>query len=232
MMKILEKATGVIAIDGPAASGKSTIGQEIAQRLGYLFLDTGIMYRAVTWAALQKKVLITEEKEVDKIAATISMQILPATIKDSRQCDVYIDGRDVTWLIREQAVNDNVSLVSSYEGVRTAMTNQQKKIGEKGNIVMVGRDIGTVVLPEADVKIFLEASVEERARRRFVEVTARGGDETFAEILSSMKRRDEIDSKRCLAPLKPADDAIIVNTDGKTKDGVVDEIMRLINHKK
>lgn len=217
-----------IAIDGPAASGKSTIGQELAQRLGYLFLDTGIMYRAVTWAALEKRIAISDEKGVSEIAGKIKIEIKPATIADTRQCDVLVDGIDVTWLIRKPEVNNNVSQVSAYEGVRAAMTAQQKIIGAKGSIVMVGRDIGTVVLPDADLKIFLEASVKERAKRRHAEVISRQGTETFQEILNSMKRRDEIDSKRSLAPLKPAADAHIIKTDGKKKDEVVQEILNLI----
>jgi cytidylate kinase len=221
-----------IAIDGPAASGKSTIGQELAQRMGFLFLDTGIMYRAVTWAALEKQVAISDEKEVSEVARQINIEIKPASIQDTRQCDVLVDGMDVTWLIRNAAVNENVSQVSAYEGVRAAMTAQQKIVGAKGNIVMVGRDIGTVVLPDADLKIFLEASAEERAKRRHAEVIGRKGTETFQEILDSMKKRDEIDSKRSLAPLKPAPDAHIIKTDGKNKDEVMQEILNLIYSKK
>jgi CMP/dCMP kinase len=229
MVKYKKRMPGIIAIDGPAASGKSTIGQELAKKLGYLFLDTGIMYRAVTWAALNKKIPIMDAKKVDEIARRIKIEIKPASLSDSRQCDVFIDGEDVTWLIRGAEVNDNVSQVSSYKGVRTALTKQQKAIGAKGNIVMVGRDIGTVVLPKADLKIFLGASVEERARRRYSEVISRGGTESLSEILNSMMRRDEIDSGRSLAPLKPAEDAKIIKTDGKSKDQVVDEILALIN---
>jgi cytidylate kinase len=218
----------IIAIDGPAASGKSTIGQEIAQEFGYLFLDTGIMYRAVTWEVLKHHIEVSDEKNIEKIAQTIKIDINPTSINDSRQCDVLIDGQDVTWLIRSQKVNDHVSQVSAYKGVRTAMTEQQREIGKRGNIVMVGRDIGTVVLPKADLKIFLEASIEERAKRRYAEVIARGGNDEYQEILKSMKKRDEIDSRRSLAPLKPADDAITIKTDGKTRDQVVNEILNLI----
>jgi cytidylate kinase len=218
----------IIAIDGPAASGKSTIGQEIAQEFGYLFLDTGIMYRAVTWEVLKHHIAVSDEKNIEKIAQTIKIDIKPTSINDSRQCDVLIDGQDVTWLIRSQKVNDHVSQVSAYKGVRTAMTEQQREIGKRGNIVMVGRDIGTVVLPKADLKIFLEASIEERAKRRYAEVIARGGNDEYQEILKSMKKRDEIDSRRSLAPLKSADDAITIKTDGKTRDQVVNEILNLI----
>jgi len=218
----------VITIDGPAASGKSTIGQDLARKLGYFFLDTGIMYRAVSWAALDKNIPISDENKVVEIANKIKIDIKPATVKDSRQCDVIVDGKDVTWLIRNREVNENVSQVSAYAGVRSALTEQQREIGKRGNIVMVGRDIGTVVLPRADLKIYLEASVEERAKRRYEEMIARGGNETYEEILDSMRKRDEIDSNRSLAPLKPAEDAKIIKTDGKTKEQVLAEILKIV----
>ena len=217
-----------IAIDGPAASGKSSIGQELAIKLDYLFLDTGLMYRAVTWAALHQNIEITDEKRVNEVARQIKITIQPPSVKDDRQCDVLVNKQDITWLIRSQNVNDNVSQVSAYAAVREAMTAQQRIFGKQGNIVMVGRDIGTVVFPDADLKIYLEASVEERAHRRYKEVLEHEGIETYQEILESMRRRDEIDSQRSLAPLKPAKDAIIISTDRKNKEQVIKEILRLI----
>jgi len=217
-----------IAIDGPAASGKSSIGQELAIKLGYLFLDTGLMYRAVTWAALHQNIEITDEKRVNEIARQIKITIQPPSVKDDRQCDVLVNKQDITWLIRSQNVNDNVSQVSAYTGVREEMTAQQRIFGQQGNIVMVGRDIGTVVLPDADLKIYLEASVEERSQRRYKEVLEHEGNGTYQEILESMRRRDEIDSQRSLAPLKPAKDAIIISTNSKNKEQVLKEILRLI----
>ena len=217
-----------IAIDGPAASGKSSIGQELAIILDYLFLDTGLMYRAVTWAALHQNIEITDEKRVNQVAQQIKITIQPPSVKDDRQCDVLLNKQDITWLIRTQNVNDNVSQVSAYAGVREEMTTQQRIIGKQGNIVMVGRDIGTVVLPDADLKIYLEASVEERAYRRYKEVLEHEGIETYQEILESMRRRDEIDSQRSLAPLKPAKDAIIISTDSKNKEQVIQEILHLM----
>jgi cytidylate kinase len=226
----MAKYPKTIAIDGPAASGKSSIGQELAHKLGYLFLDTGLMYRAVTWAALDQNVEITDEKKVNEVATKIEINIHPPSIKDARQCNVLVNDQDVTWLIRSQKVNDNVSQVSAYAGVRNRMTEQQRIIGKKGNIVMAGRDIGTVVLPDADLKVYLEASVEERANRRYKEVLDHKGNETFKDILESMKRRDEIDSQRSIAPLKPAKDAIIITTDGKNKEQVIEEIFDLMNN--
>jgi cytidylate kinase len=217
-----------IAIDGPAASGKSSIGQELAAKLGYLFLDTGLMYRAVTWEALNQNIEISDENRINLIAQQIKIIIRPPSVNDNRQCDVLVNNKDITWLIRSQNVNKNVSQVSAYAGVREEMTLQQRIFGNKGNIVMVGRDIGTVVLPEADLKIYLEASAEERAQRRFKEVLEHEGIETYQEILESMRHRDEIDSQRSLAPLKPAKDAIIVSTDGKNKKQVIQEILCIL----
>jgi cytidylate kinase len=218
-----------IAIDGPAASGKSSIGQELANQLGYLFLDTGLMYRAVTLAALSQNIDIKDEKRINEVAKNTDISIQPPSIKDNRQCDVLINKQDVTKIIHSQKVNDNVSQISAYAGVREALTIQQRLIGKKGNIVMVGRDIGTVVLPDADIKIYLEASVEERARRRYKEALQNGGNDTYQGILESMKRRDEIDSRRSLAPLKPAKDAITISTESKNREQVIKEILSLIN---
>jgi cytidylate kinase len=218
-----------IAIDGPAASGKSSIGQELANQLGYLFLDTGLMYRAVTYAALSQNIEISDEKSINAVAQNSDISIQPPSVKDNHQCDVIINKQDVTGLIHGQNVNDNVSRVSAYSGVREALTAQQRIFGKKGDIVMVGRDIGTVVLPDADLKIYLDASVEERAHRRFKEALEIGSNVTYQGILESMKRRDEIDSQRSLAPLKPANDAIIISTDGKNREQVIKEILNLIN---
>ena len=219
----------LIAIDGPAASGKSSIGQDISKKLGYLFLDTGIMYRAVTWAALDRKVPIDDEKRISDLARNIHIEIRQPSISDGRESDVLVDNVDVTWNIRETRVNDNVSAASAYPEVRVEMTKQQREIAKNGKIVMVGRDIGTVVLPEANLKIYLEASVEERAMRRFQEEIEHGRKTTYENILISMRKRDEIDSKRRVAPLIPAKDAIIIHTDGKKRSKVFEEILQLFN---
>jgi cytidylate kinase len=218
----------VIAIDGPAASGKSTVAELLAKELKFLFFDTGIMYRAVTWAALHHKIAIADETGVTQLAERVRIDVLPPSKNDGRTSDVLLDDRDITWQIREKEVDANVSQVSTYAGVRTAMTEQQRRIGQRGAVVMVGRDIGTVVCPQADLKVFLIASAEERARRRYDEVIKRGGQADFNEILTSIKRRDEIDSNRVVAPLKPADDAVIVDTDNRTIEQVFQEIKRLV----
>jgi CMP/dCMP kinase len=201
-----------IAIDGPAASGKSTIGALLAERLGYIYFDTGVMYRAVTWAALDRGIDINDEWTVTDLAECVKVDVLAPTANDGRQYTVMCDGRDVTWAIRAPEVDRAVSPVSVYPGVRMAMTAQQRRIGLAGHVVMVGRDIGTVVLPEADLKIYLYASVEERARRRQLEIQARGGSVEYEDVMSGLMMRDQIDSGRITAPLRPAADAIIVDS--------------------
>lgn len=218
----------IIAIDGPAASGKSTVAEMLARELKFLFFDTGIMYRAVTWAAIDSGISIDDEEKVASLAERVKIDVLPPGKDDGRKSDVFMDDREITWQIREKTVDANVSQVSTYPGVRKAMTEQQRRIGQRGSVVMVGRDIGTVVFPEADLKIYLVASAEERARRRYREVIERGGQADYDEILRSIRRRDEIDSNRALAPLKPAADAVIIDTDNQTVEQVYRQILKLV----
>lgn len=217
----------IIAIDGPAASGKSTVGAELANRLGYLCLDTGIMYRAVTWQALAEGLDPEDETAITRLAQNIEIDVQPGSVSDGRAFDVLINHQDHTWDIRSPEVNQQVSLVSSYPGVRHAMTIQQRKIAGRGRIVMLGRDIGTVVLPDADLKIYLDASLKVRAKRRFEEEKARGSCVTYQEVVSSLKRRDKIDSSRKFAPLKIAADAVVINTDNMSAAQVVEYIKAL-----
>lgn len=218
----------IIAIDGPAASGKSTLGERLAQRIGYLFFDTGILYRAVTWAALQKLGRVDQEDEVSTLSEEVNIDVRPPSIADGRSADVCIDGVDVTWEIRNPDVDANVSQVSAYRRVRQAMTLQQRRIGQRGGVVMVGRDIGTVVFPEAGLKIYLVASVEERAWRRYREMTGRGVAADYNRILAGLRKRDAYDSGRKLAPLRPAEDAIILDSEGLTIAQVVERALALI----
>jgi cytidylate kinase len=204
----------IIAIDGPAASGKSTLGHKLAQSLGYLYFDTGVMYRAVTWLALNQGIQIEDEAAITSLAERVKIDVRPPSTKDGRAYDVMVDGRDITWEIRRPEVEAHVSPVSAYAGVRKALTAQQRRIGKRGKVVMVGRDIGTVVLPEADLKIYLDASVEERARRRYQELVDRGEIADYGHILAAMRKRDQIDSNRKVAPLRPAEDARILCSDG------------------
>jgi len=214
----------IIAIDGPAASGKSTIGKRLADCLGYLFFDTGVMYRAVTWIALQRGVDVNDETAVTRLAEETPIEVAPASKSDGRACDVIVEGLDITWETRRPEVDANVSVVSAYAGVRRALSAQQRRIGQRGRVVMVGRDIGTVVLPEADLKIYLDASAEERARRRFDEIVARGEDADYNEILEKVRARDRIDSTRAVAPLRPAEDAVLLDTDQLNADEVFERV--------
>ena len=176
-----------IAIDGPAASGKTTLGMLLAEALGYLCLDTGVMYRAVTWAALQRGVALDDEQALKELAESADIDVRLPSKADGRTSDVLIDGKDVTWEIRLPEVEANVSVVSASPGVRQALTVQQHRIGLRGRVVMVGRDIGTVVMPDADLKIYLDASMEERARRRYEEVRQRGEQTSLEVILRGMR---------------------------------------------
>ena len=222
----------MIAIDGPASSGKSTVAKLVAERLGYLFFDTGVMYRAATLAAFLHSIPVEDENLVSDLARRSQIDVRPASIPDGRPYDVWLDESDVTWDIRSPQVDANVSLVSSYGGVREALTRRQREIGLRQPVVMVGRDIGTVVLPEADCKIYLDASVEERARRRCEERRQRGENADYSRILEAMRARDRFDSTRDLAPLKAADDAILLDTTQLTIDQVVDAVIRLADNRR
>lgn len=217
----------IIAIDGPAASGKSTLGRRLAEALGYLFFDTGVMYRAITWLALDRDLDLGDETALTALAEHARIDIAPASAADARAYDILIDGRDVTWEIRLPEVDAQVSRVSAYPGVRRALSEQQRRIGQRGRVVMVGRDIGTVVLPEADLKVYLDASAEERARRRFDEIRARGGAADLDVILAQVRERDRIDSTRAVAPLRPAADAVILNSDQLDADAVFERALEL-----
>lgn len=217
-----------IAIDGPAASGKSTVGGRLADKLGYLYFDTGVMYRAVTWVALVRGIPIEDEAAVTKLAESLLIEVTRPTVQDGRQYTVYADGEDITWRIREPGVNRYVSPVSAYRGVRQALTRQQRRIGAAGGVVMVGRDIGSVVLPEAEVKIYLDATLEERARRRYREAQQRGTPRDYAEVLEDLKRRDHIDSTREQAPLCVAEGAVVIDSTKMTVEEVVARIRALL----
>jgi len=226
------KLPNVITIDGPAASGKSSVGLILAKKLGYLFLDTGVMYRAVTWAVINQKIKIDNKEAISSLAQQINIEIKPPTKFDGRINDVFVDNVDVTWKIREPEVNEKVSQVSRYRLVRETLTEQQRKFGKIGKVVMAGRDIGTIVMPDAELKIFLEASVEERSLRRYNEEIKRGNQIDLEDIIKNVEMRDMIDSSRKIAPLIPAKDAVIITTNGREISKVVDEILSILENYK
>lgn len=218
--------TTTIAMDGPAASGKSTVGRLLAEKLNYIMLDTGFMYRAVTLAALNAGLDLEDETAVTHLATTLTLDVQNrADSQDGRHYTALLNGEDVTWALRTPEVDTHVSLVSSYAGVRQEMVKRQREFGLRGNIVMVGRDIGTVVMPDAPLKLYITASAEERARRRYRDRQAQGTPSSFEEILADVKRRDTFDSTRQHSPLKPAPDALIIDTTGQSVEEVVDNIM-------
>jgi CMP/dCMP kinase len=220
-----------IAIDGPAASGKSTVGEHVARKMDYIYLDTGVMYRAVTWAALDRSIRIEDDAAISQLAEDLEIRVLRPTEDDGRQVTVLADGTDITWEIRSPRVNRGVSPVSAYPGVRQALTARQRAIGKEGGVVMVGRDIGTVVLPDAEVKVYLDASLRERARRRHLEDRRSGKESDLAEVMADLERRDQIDSTRAAAPLRAADDATIIDSTNMTASQVVERVLALVREK-
>ncbi len=217
-----------IAIDGPAASGKSTLAEALAKELGYLYFDTGAMYRAVTLAALRKGIDTQDEQALAELAEQADIDLRPASQADGRLSDVFLDGEDITWEIRTKAVDLNVSDVSAVPAVRQALGAQQRRIGLRGGVVMAGRDIGTVVLPEAELKIYLDASPEERAHRRHSELLEQGKEANYEKVLAALIERDKIDSSRAVAPLKPAQDAVMLKSDGMPREEVLDFVLKLV----
>jgi cytidylate kinase len=221
-----------IAIDGPAGAGKSTIGLGLARHLGFLYFDTGVMYRAVTLAALQRGIATDDEDAVSQLAEAVHIEVLPPHKDDGRQYTVRLDGEDVTWAIRRADVDAAVSVVSAFPRVRQAMVAQQRRVASNGNVVMVGRDIGTVVMPDADLKIYLDATVEARAQRRHRELEQRGTPSSYADVLASMKKRDELDTSRAASPLRPADNAFIVDCTDMDADETLAHVIALVEAQK
>jgi cytidylate kinase len=214
----------LIAIDGPVAAGKSSVGTLLAKRLGYFFFDTGIMYRAFTWKALKSGVSPQDENKLYHLASTTKF----AFIADEKgHFSPLINDKDIFSELFCPQVEEQVSLVAKVAGVRQVMVSEQRRLAQQGKMVMAGRDIGTVVLPWADLKIFLVASTEERAHRRYIEICERAGKIDYNVVLADLKRRDEIDRDRAISPLKPAADAIIINTDKLSLEQVVDKIYAL-----
>jgi CMP/dCMP kinase len=221
-------APPAIAIDGPAASGKTTIGKMLAEELDYLLLDTGSMYRAATLAALENGVDIDDEAAVTHLTQQTVIDIRPAAGEgDGRLYTVLLDGRDITWELRAPAIDRHVSQVSAYPEVRRILVERQREIAQQCKVIMVGRDIGTVVLPEAQLKLYVVASPEERAERRCAERRQQGQNVDYDSVLADVIRRDAIDSSRVHSPLRPASDAILLDSTGKSPQSLLGEILSL-----
>lgn len=229
----------IIAIDGPAGAGKSTIGHQLATVLDFLFFDTGIMYRAVTWAAFNHRLDLHDADAVGRMTAAMNLDVTPvadvdqALLAAGTYCYVHVDGADITSQLRTPAIDRNVSVISAHAQVRQALSAQQRRIGlrygqgdaEKAGIVMAGRDVGTAVLPDAPLKIYMVASLVERARRRYCEQRLKGKEVTLSQTLQAMEQRDQIDSARAVSPLRPARDAIQLDTSTLSKDEVIETIL-------
>ena len=213
-----------VAIDGPAAAGKSTVAKIIAKKLGYTYIDTGAMYRAFTWYCMEKGVNCENEQECVALIPEVSIELKPDNT-------VLCNNIDVTRAIREPRVSGNVSYIASYKDIRLALVDLQRKMAESTSVVMDGRDIGTYVLPNAEVKIFQIASVETRAQRRFLENQEKGIPCTIDDIREDVKKRDYIDSHRAFAPLKPAEDSIPIDTSDMSIEEVVNAILKIIEDK-
>lgn len=214
----------MIAIDGPAAAGKSTVAKRVAENLDALLFDTGILYRAVALLALRTGASPHDDVTLAELARSAQIEIEPPSVADGRPYDVRLDGEDVTWELRRPSVGAIVSEVSEHQVVRSALLPIQRRIVEGNRVVMVGRDIGTVIVPDAGLKVFLDATPAERARRRHQEARARGGSESFAEVLAETLHRDELDRGRAAAPLRAAEDAVTIDTDDLSIDEVVSAI--------
>lgn len=212
-----------IAIDGPAGAGKSTVAKMIASRLDYVYVDTGAMYRALAWAVLREGADVKNEQAVARLLANNRIRLT----RDNQEQHVYWNDEDITHEIRTPEVSQYASIVASYGEVRKQMLTLQRALAVAGNVVMDGRDIGTHVLPTADVKIFLTASIRERAQRRLVELKEKGHQTSLEELEAEIAQRDQRDSQREVAPLRQAEDAVLVDTTGKNIDEVVTEILEI-----
>jgi len=214
----------LIAIDGPVAVGKSSVGSLLAKKLGYIFFDTGMIYRAFTWKVLKSGILPEDKQKLHQLATTTKFDFIPSK---EGVLSIFIDGEDVSAKLLRPEIEGLVALIAKVAEVRQAMVSEQRKLAQRGKVVMAGRDIGTVVLPWAELKIFLTASTEERARRRHKELLERGENSSLETVLADLKKRDEMDIHRTVSPLKPAEDAIIINTENFTLEQVVDKIYTL-----
>ena len=216
-----------IAIDGPAGAGKSSISKVVANELGYLYIDTGAMYRGVTWAVLDSHVDVKNQKDVESLLPSLDLTLEPT----ANACKVFVKGQDVTDLIRQQQINENVSTIASYKGVREYLVERQQAMAAVGGVILDGRDIGSVVLPNAELKIYLTASVDARAKRRWLEVQGTSNEQPLEDIKKNVESRDEMDKNRDESPLVCVEDAIVVDSSNMTFDEAVKHILHLVQER-
>lgn len=216
-----------VAVDGPAGAGKSSISKIVAKKLGYLYIDTGAMYRSVTWAVLHNHIDVNNQKAVEALLPELDLTMEASD--DS--CKVFIAGQDVTDFIRTPQVNNAVSIVASYKGVRQYLVERQRLMAEAGGVILDGRDIGSVVLPNAELKIYLTASVEARAMRRYLEVKGTVNEQTLEDIKDSVMQRDDMDKNRKESPLIQVEDAVLVDSSHMTFDETVEHILHLVQER-
>ena len=216
-----------IAIDGPAGAGKSSISKVVANELGYLYIDTGAMYRGVTWAVLDSHVDVKNQKDVESLLSSLDLSLEPT----ANACKVFVKGQDVTDLIRQQQINENVSTIASYKGVREYLVERQQAMAAVGGVILDGRDIGSVVLPKAELKIYLTASVDARAKRRWLEVQGTSNEQSLEDIKKNVESRDEMDKNRDESPLVCVEDAIVVDSSNMTFDETVEHILHLVQER-
>jgi len=216
-----------IAIDGPAGAGKSSISKVVANELGYLYIDTGAMYRGVTWAVLDSHVDVKNQNDVEALLPTLDLTLEPT----ANACKVFVKGQDVTDLIRQQQINENVSTIASYKGVRKYLVERQQAMAAVGGVILDGRDIGSVVLPKAELKIYLTASVDARAKRRWLEVQGTSNEQSLEDIKKNVESRDEMDKNRDESPLVCVEDAIVVDSSNMTFDETVEHILHLVQER-
>ena len=216
-----------IAIDGPAGAGKSSISKVVANELGYLYIDTGAMYRGVTWAVLDSHVNVNNQKDVESLLPSLDLTLEPT----ANACKVFVKGQDVTDLIRQQQINENVSTIASYKGVREYLVERQQAMAAVGGVILDGRDIGSVVLPKAELTIYLTASVDARAKRRWLEVQGTSNEQSLEDIKKNVESRDEMDKNRDESPLVCVEDAIVVDSSNMTFDETVEHILHLVQER-
>jgi cytidylate kinase len=214
----------LIAIDGPVAVGKSSVGSLLAKKLGYVFFDTGMIYRAFTWKVLKSGTSPDDEQKLCQLANTTKFDFVPSK---EGNLSFFVDGEDVSAKLLSSEIEELVPLIAKVAGVRQAMVSEQRKLAQRGKVVMAGRDISTIVLPWAELKIFLTASADERAKRRYNELLKRGQNSNMEIVLADLKRRDDMDIHRTVSPLRPAEDAVIINTENLRLEQVVDKIYNL-----